>query len=235
MPAYKIDLHHHCNTDPVDRLCYTDFELIDAALQAGLDAIAITPHGEVYQNLDAVAYAQKKGLLLIPGIEKRIEGREIVLLNVQPEEVSKTFTFSDLAALRAQKGDQLFVYAPHPFYPLGSCAGPILDQIKHLLDAVEYAHLYVSIYNAPNLKAQRWAQDHNKTLLCNSDSHALGMVGRNYSIIEAPALTPDALFTSLKSQKPVLVTRPYHLQEFIHFILCVLIPLELGRLLKKLS
>jgi predicted metal-dependent phosphoesterase TrpH len=233
MPAFRIDFHHHCSCDPVDRLYYTDFELIDQAVAGGLNAIAITPHGSVFDNPEALAYAGSKGLLLIPGIEKMIEGYEIVLLNVRPEEIPGGFSFTDLRRLREKRGDSFFAFAPHPFYPRPTCAGPVLDRIVDLIDAVEYAHLYFSFYNQPNRQAVTWAQAHKKTVIANSDSHDLSMVGRNYSIIEATELTPAALFATLKSGTPELITRPYSLTDIVRFFWKVMLPLECHHLRQR--
>lgn len=234
MPAFNIDFHHHCSCDPVDRLYYNDFQLIDQAVAAGLHAIAITPHGSVYHHPAAVDYARSKGLLLIPGIEKIIEGYEIVLLNVRPEEISDTFSFADLQKLREKRGDSLFVFAPHPFYPRSTCAGRILGEVKDLIDAVEYAHLYFSFYNRPNQKVLTWARINNKPVIANSDSHDLSMVGKNYTVIEAEKVDATSLFTALKIHSPRLVSQPYSLKRMLFFFVRVVFPLECHHLQKRL-
>jgi predicted metal-dependent phosphoesterase TrpH len=226
MPLFNIDFHHHCSSDPVDRLFYDDYALIDQAVLLGLHTIAITPHRTVYDNPAAVAYAQSKSLLLIPGVEKMIEGREIVLLNVTPSEVPDNFNFEDLSLLREKRGDSLFVFAPHPFYPRSTCAGPVLDKIVNLIDAVEYAHLYFCFYNRPNEKAVEWAEANNKAVLANSDSHHLDMVGRNATRIEADKLDVVSIFRTLKATKGKYSYQPYSLFRFLRFFFFVCLPLE---------
>ncbi len=234
MPAFNIDLHHHCSSDPVDRLFYNEFQLVDQSVAAGLHAIAITPHGSVYHHPAAILYARTKGLLLIPGIEKMIEGREIVLLNVQPDEIPDTFTFADLQALRGKRGNSIFAFAPHPFYPRSTCAGPVLNEIKGLIDAVEYAHLYFSFYNRPNQIAVDWARANGKPVIANSDSHDLSMVGKNYTVIEAENADACSLFTALKTNPTRLVSQPYSLKRTLFFFGRVMFPLQLHHLGKYL-
>ena len=43
MPLYRVELHSHCQGDPVDSyLGHTLFQHIDRAKEVGLDAIAVT-------------------------------------------------------------------------------------------------------------------------------------------------------------------------------------------------
>ena len=50
------------------------------------------------------------GIVLIQAAEMRLEGADVVLLNVRPADVENLRTFADLRALRARLGDRnLFV------------------------------------------------------------------------------------------------------------------------------
>lgn len=61
-----IDLHTH--TTASDGTC-TPRELIEEAVRAGLEAVAITDHDTVDGFFEAVAYAQHAGIELIAGVE----------------------------------------------------------------------------------------------------------------------------------------------------------------------
>lgn len=200
MALYRVDFHHHVKGDPVDLLGYTVYDLIDAAELHGIHALAVTPHGVVFHHLEAQRYASQKGILLIFGVEKRIEGKEVLLLNLLPEEIPPVMTFEDLKRLRNQKGKTLLVVAPHPFYPSSSCMGESLDLYGDLFDAIEYAHLHLPCYN-PNDRAVEWARAHQKALLSNSDTHSLFMIGRNYSEVEASELSVDLIFEAIRQRK----------------------------------
>lgn len=217
MPTFRVDLHHHCDVDPVDHLTYTAIDLIDAARAHGLHVLAITPHGVVFESPTAQAYAKDQGVLLIPGVEKMVEGREVVLLNVSAGDIPKKMTFKGLAALREKRGEEVLVMAPHPFYPRANCVGPLLDEHKVLFDAVEHSHLYSFFWN-PNLKAVEWAGQNGKAVLANSDTHDLAMLGRNWTEVEAEELSIPAVFAAIRAGQTRHVARPPTLVELGLFV-----------------
>ena len=77
----KADLHIHTSEDPKENLAYDARELIDYAKNLGFDVIAITLHEKLFQNRQVFDYAKKKGILLIPGIELRIQGMDVLAYN----------------------------------------------------------------------------------------------------------------------------------------------------------
>src|SRR5437762_1459757 len=81
----KIDLHLHSSEDPHDILDYDARELIRRAATLQFDAIAITLHGKVINVEGLHQYAAQQGVLLIPGIEKGILGKELLVYNVTQE------------------------------------------------------------------------------------------------------------------------------------------------------
>ncbi len=208
MPTYRVDFHHHTNSDPIDTLWYSARDLVDRAVLCGIHAIAVTPHGAVFDEPKTISYAQSKGILLIPGVEKMVEGKEVLLLNVTPSEVSRHFSFEDLRRLRQQKGLDFLSVAPHPFYPRDTCMGPWLDRYRDLMDAVEYAHFHLEGWN-PNDQLLDWARSRNCPVLANSDTHYIGMMGRNWSEVEAESLTTRAIFDAIRAGRVrVRVHRP---------------------------
>ncbi|MFQ3671518.1 MAG: PHP-associated domain-containing protein [Verrucomicrobiia bacterium] len=216
MPVYRADLHHHCDVDPVDHLTYTAVDLIETARSHGVQVLAITPHGLVFESRSAVEYARDQGILLIGGVEKMVEGREVVLLNVAPEDVPARMRFRDLAELRERRGEEILVMAPHPFYPRASCVGPVLDRHVDLFDAVEHAHLYHWLWN-PNRAAVEWARRHGKAVLANTDTHDLMMLGRNCTEIEAEELTVSAVFAAIRAGRVRPISHPPSLVEWGRF------------------
>ena len=70
MPSFRIELHSHCQGDPVDRyLTHSVFEQIDEAKRKGLDAVAITWHRKIFDNVEAIDYARERGLVPVGGLE----------------------------------------------------------------------------------------------------------------------------------------------------------------------
>jgi len=67
-----IDLHTHTNESDGT---YTPFELVDAAMAAGLDALAISDHDTLAGYDQALPRAREKGLDLVCGIELSTKAR----------------------------------------------------------------------------------------------------------------------------------------------------------------
>src|SRR5437868_2919219 len=119
----KIDLHIHTLDDPKDVIDYSAHELLERARALGFGALAITLHDAVFDRADVFADAAEMGILLIPAAEMRLEGADVIILNVAPAEVAHLRNFADLRELRAKRGTSVFTFAPHPFYILGGSIG----------------------------------------------------------------------------------------------------------------
>ena len=73
--------------------------------------------------------------MLIPGIERTIAGKHVLLLNFT-REAEACARFADLAALKRREPRGLVV-APHPYFPSPSCLWGLLDDHADMFDAVE--------------------------------------------------------------------------------------------------
>src|SRR5262245_41475962 len=141
----KVDFHSHSADDPADFIVHSTVQLIDRAADLGFDALAITLHDRQL-DLDGLKdHASRKGLLLLPGIEKTIDGRHVLLINF-PRAAERIGSFDDLAQLKERHRSGLVV-APHPFYPHPSCLGRLLERHHELFDAVEVNAFYTSTFN----------------------------------------------------------------------------------------
>lgn len=180
----KVDLHIHTGEDPVDRISHTATDLVDRAATLGFDALAITLHDSQFSDSRVFDYARARNVLLIPGVERTIEGKHVLLLNFAAADVESVETFEDLAALKS-RADGL-VIAPHAFFPDASCLRSRLDAHAELFDAVEWSYFWTRLTNF-NARAARWAREHGKPIVGNSDLHDLRQLGRTYSLVDAPA------------------------------------------------
>ena len=202
MPSYRVELHSHCQGDPVDSyLEHTLFQHIDRAKEVGLDAIAVTWHRKICTVPDAFAYARERGILLIPGMEAEVDRRHLVVLNLAEGDLPSEPTWNQIRALRLRKPEAL-VLAPHPFYPHPCCLGKAIEDHADCIDAVEWCILHVDWLPKrvnPNLRAAHWAHQHGKTLVACSDAHTLCAIGKNASVVEADELTPEALFAGIRA------------------------------------
>ena len=203
----KVDLHIHTLDDPKDALDYSAHELLERAAALGFRVLAITLHDAVFDRPEVFADAAKMGILLIPAAEMRLEGADVILLNVNREEVESLRTLDDLAALRASRGPSLFTIAPHPFYVLGGSIGDKLIEKIDCFDAIEICHFWAPFFN-PNRRAVDVAEKFGKPLIATSDAHRLHAFGSNYTSIPRPAeLTVEHVIQTLRSG-PLRLTNP---------------------------
>ena len=211
----KVDLHIHTLDDPKDVIDYSAHQLLERARELGFGALAITLHDAVFDRAEVYADAAAMGILLIPAAEMRLEGADVIVLNVTPEEAARLRDFADLRELRMKRGDSIFTFAPHPFYLLGGSIGRrLLDEID-CFDGIELCHFHKGLMN-PNWQAARVAQRFNKPLIATSDAHRLHAFGRHYTSIPRPAhLTPEAVFSALRSQSMHLVSPPCTMKDFL--------------------
>ena len=218
MPFYRVELHSHCQGDPVDQLHHTIFEHIDQAKKVGLDAIAVTWHRKICADLEAEAYARERGVLLIRGIEAELDRRHLVVLNLQKDDLPAETSWDQVRALR-QRRPEVFTIAPHPFYPHPTCLRDYLQDNADCVDAVEWCMLHIGWLPGrvnPNLRAARWAHEHGKPLVACSDAHSPAAIGRNASTVEAAKLTPEALFEAMRAGRVSFHRRSLDLGPLIY-------------------
>jgi predicted metal-dependent phosphoesterase TrpH len=179
----KVELHAHTADDPIDRIPHTTRELIDRAAALGYHALAITLHEHQLDLAPFASYAAERGLLLIPGVERTIEGKHVLLLNFHGG-ADRVNTFAELARLKSRAPG--LVIAPHPFFPLSVCLGKQMDRYADLFDAVERNAMYTRLTDF-NRRAERWASAHGKPMVGNCDVHRLSQLGTTCSWIDAEA------------------------------------------------
>jgi len=204
----KVELHTHTSDDPVDRIPHTTTDLIDRAVALGYDAIAITLHERQLDLKPYAAYAAERGIVLIPGVERTIKGKHVLLLNFESG-ADELQSFDDLARLRRRGGG--IVIAPHPFFPAPSCLLSQLERHADLFDAVEYNAMFTRQVNF-NRIAERWAARHGKPMVGNCDVHRLRQLGTTYSLVDAPR-DAGAICAAVAAGRVRVVSRPLSWSE----------------------
>lgn len=203
----KVDLHIHTLDDPKDRLDYSAHQLLERARTLGFRVLAITLHDKVFDRPEVFADAAAMGILLISAAELRLEGGDVVLLNVRADEIEGICTFADLRRLRARRGASLFCFAPHPFFLLGGSLGERLLQEIDCFDAIEVCHFHKGWFDL-NRRAREVAVAEAKPLLATSDAHRLVAFGSHYTSLPRPReLTVESILQSLRNG-PLRLTSP---------------------------
>lgn len=198
----KADFHIHTGEDPEDRIAYSSYDLIDRAVEQGFDVLSITNHNVITYDQELADYAEKRGILLIPGVERTIKRKHVLVINADREDL-KAKSFRKLARL---KDDSKLIIAPHPFFPGINCLwGDLLRHIS-LFDAIEYSHYYTSSVNF-NRKAVELSERCHTPLVGTSDAHMPHQFGTTYSMIRAEK-NLYAIITAIRAGRVRVVSSP---------------------------
>ncbi len=218
----KVELHTHTSDDPADWIPHSPYALIDRAAALGYDALAITLHDHQFDVRPLEAYAADRGLILIPGIERTIEGRHVLLLNFPAAATEAVRSFDDLAALKQRcRG---LVVAPHPFFPMPSCLLGKMNRHADVFDAVEYNAMYTGWMNF-NVLGERWARRRGKPVVGNGDVHRLEQLGTTYSLVDAER-DPASICEAVAAGRVSVATRPLPFWTAIRIFLTLFLPIE---------
>lgn len=217
----KIDFHLHANEDPLDELDHSAIDLLHRAHALGFGALALTLHNHVLTKREVFDTARELGLLLIPAAEMRLEGSDVVIVNLTAEEAQGLRRFQDLTELRRRRGHSIFIFAPHPFYLMGGSIGSrrLMEYID-LFDAIELCHFYTRWLN-PNRAARRAAATFQKPLLATSDTHRLDFFGDHYTLVNLPRSPgipqAEAIFHAIRAGLTRTVSPPWPLGRFLRY------------------
>jgi predicted metal-dependent phosphoesterase TrpH len=208
MSWLKADLHLHTReAEPF--IAFDSYRLIDRAAREGFQVLSITNHDTLTFSDSLAAYARQRGILLIPGAEATIEGRHVLLYNIDVH-LSAIGTF---ARLRQFKGPDWLVIAAHPFFPAPVSLGKrLLDEID-VFDAIEFSHFYTETIDF-NRRAATVARERGVALVGNSDTHLARQFGTTYSLIEGEPTVPCVL-SAIRKGRVQVVSQPLALGEMI--------------------
>lgn len=202
----KVDLHTHTAEDPQENIIYDGFQLIDRASQEGFDVLAITNHNLRTYNQELAEYGEKKGILLIPGIEACFSGKEVLVLNPDFKKNPLNRSLEDLTKI---KNDHNLIIAPHPFFPNKKSLKSELFPYLSYLDALEFSHFY-NRYIDFNKQAVQTANQYCKPLMGMSDCHNIWQFGTTYTLVEAEK-EMLSVFQAIRKGKVEIRTSPVSL------------------------
>ncbi|MCX5727262.1 MAG: PHP domain-containing protein [Nitrospirae bacterium] len=199
----KVDLHVHCRErSPCARSSIV--EQIRAAVDAGLDAIAFTDHGQLHPAQEMARLNEEFApLRILDGIELTIASEDIIVLGVtDPALATESWTWPRLHDFVREHGG--FLAVAHPFRYRSEIA---VDIQGFPPDAIE---VYSS--NTPRAVAGQILEVARRMripVLCDSDAHDSTQLGRYYNLLdEAPhgdleifALLRQGAFTAVMREE----------------------------------
>ncbi|MFH0926459.1 MAG: PHP-associated domain-containing protein [bacterium] len=201
----KADLHIHTKDDRYDtHITQSANDIIRKGVKCNprFDCLAFTNHDTLTLNEGILRCAQDNKTIIIPGLEKFIEGRHILLYVISDLKKKKSLlkikTFKDLASFK-KDGLVDLVIAAHPFYLIKENLSSKLIKHIDLFDAIEYSWFYSRKFlSRCNQKAMDIAKKYNKPLISTSDAHFFCRFGKNYSIIQAKERTTRGVIEAIK-------------------------------------
>lgn len=205
----KADLHLHAKEDIRDAVKYTVKELIDHMASKGFQVIALTFHDQSYNSEEMNNYAKSKGILIIPGIERTIKGRHVLIYNLDHKKAEEIKDFEDLKKI---KNENVLVIAPHPYFYICSIGNNILRRYINYFDAIEHSSFYQKFYNR-NKPGIKTAKEFNKPIIGNTDAHDLKQIDNTYTLIDSKQ-DINSIIKAIKSNKVQLVTKPLPFSVF---------------------
>lgn len=192
MPTYAVDLHAHTRFFHGFTGRPTAFDPFGARLlgrwaaRRGLDAVAVTNHDYRY---DAAAEAiERAGVTALPGIEISTDAGHLLVVGADPP------ARTDPGALGAREA----VSHAHDH----DCAAVVAHPFRHsrlrFVDAPFDAMELNGKHPETHLRVRAVAERRGLPLTSGSDAHFPFEVGRGYTEVEAPELTPAAVAEAIR-------------------------------------
>lgn len=176
----RYDLQVHTDASPCSRA--TPEDVVEAALDAGLDGLAITNH-DTLEGYDAVNTLAPPNLTVIPGVEVTTTQGHLLAFDVDkvPPQADP------LTVIRSIHNQDGLAILSHPFDKLREYFTDDLNKIAYLIDGVEVVNsrCVVPQYNR---NARVFAEQHGLTITGGSDAHFPMEVGRAYTMSDRPIL-----------------------------------------------
>lgn len=176
----QYDLQVHTDASPCSRASPED--VVQAAVDVGLDGLAITNH-DTLEGYNAVNALAPGDLTVIPGVEVTTTQGHLLALDLN-EVPPQGDPLTVIHKIHEQEG---LAVLSHPFDKLREYYTDNLDRIAAHIDGVEVlnSRCIVPQYNR---NAHSFAKQHELSITGGSDAHFPMEVGRAYTMCEGSIL-----------------------------------------------
>ena len=170
-------------------------EVVEKALQKGIDCLAITDHEEVGGAKEVMEYAFGKSILIIPGIEvKSIKG-DILGLNVR-EIIPAGLSVKETIKRIQEQGGMATI--AHPFATFYHFKGDMEDFLGEI-DGIEAFN--AAIFASENKRALEFVKKHDLAFTAGSDAHFTNDIGNAYLEIPGDNLSVEEVLKAVRDKK----------------------------------
>ncbi|WP_079990799.1 PHP domain-containing protein [Haloarcula sp. CBA1127] len=174
----RYDLQVHTDASPCSRASPAD--VVDAAVDAGLDGIAITNH-DTLEGYDSVDDLAPTDLTVIPGVEVTTTEGHLLALYVK-DEPPQADPVTVIEHVHEQDGIAIL---SHPFDRFREYFDTDLEMIASRVDAVEVQNSRCLLPRF-NRRAREYATQHDLAITGGSDAHFPMEVGRSTTVCGSP-------------------------------------------------
>ncbi|MBU2523781.1 PHP domain-containing protein [Patescibacteria group bacterium] len=227
----KCSLHIHTTEEPYHVLFYNAHELIDEAKKHNFDVLAFTSHDFLFFPKEITDYATKKDIILLPGIEKKIEKKHVVIINATPE-TENINNFKDLQNYKT-KNPNTFIFAAHPYYPGSTNYKNLLKENLKSFDAIELCHYYTKNFFNYNKKAEQLAKKEGKHMIATSDVHIFDQLNKSYILLNCEK-NPQQILKALKKGNYQNISNPLSPFDFFKISMGVLVITQIPSHIKQI-
>jgi len=172
----RYDLQVHTDASPCSRA--TPAEIVEAAIDADMDGIAITNH-DTLNGYDEVADRAPPDLTVIPGVEVTTTQGHLLALYVS-DEPPQADPVTVIEHVHDQDGVAIL---SHPFDRFREYYDTDLEAIASCVDAVE-AQNSRCLLPRFNRRTEEFATQHNLAITGGSDAHFPMEVGRSTTLCD---------------------------------------------------
>ena len=182
MGVLRADMHVHTNHSRDGRSSVED--VLKAALESGLNAIAITDHDTVEGSLEALEIVREEhlNLLVIPGVEVSTLNGHLIAYGIS-KDVDPGMSMEETIAEVKKLGGFTAVAHPFQFYRHGLTKFWIAKKA----DAIEVFNAKY-VLGVCNALASLLSRVYGKPGIAGSDAHCAEEVGAGVTVVECPFL-----------------------------------------------
>ena len=188
----RFDLHTHSYYSK--DACNPPEELVAAAVQKGLDGIAITDHDSCDAHLQRVPISAPDGFLIVSGVEVSTAEGHLLCIGATLPRMKGCPAREVVETIKAAGGIAI------PAHPFDTWRAGIRPAVLDTLD-ISALEVFNAAVTSPkhNERAKAYAQARGLSMTASSDAHHASAVGTAHTAFDLEELSIPALLAAIRS------------------------------------